>query len=1118
MLNFVLGTAKSGKSTYINALVKDISSSKKALLIVPEQFTLEKERELYSFIDKKHHSNVSVTSFSRLAETIFNEYGGKLLNSADESAKLVIMSLAIEQVSDMLNIYKKSAMYPNFALTMLDMLKEFKAAGVTELALESALGEIKQKYLHEKTSEILIIYKTYNALLYANYDDPLDNISRASKMIEHTSYFNGTTVFIDEFKSFTSNENSFLKQMIAGSDECYFALCLDDNEASRSSSSVFSSVYDTYNTLKRFATQMSIKIAPPIRLNGENHFLSDELYHLEQNIFRPVKNTYNDIPQNLNCVLCKNEYNEIDFALATISKLVQSGQYRYKDIAIISRQLDVYINGLISGFEKYNIPYFSDTREIITTMPIIRFVSCLINSVNFNTSNVLTMLKCGLFHFDIKDISELENYAYIWNISADMWLCPWVNNPRGFDANFTKEDSEALERINNIRSFVVDGLINFKNNSQDKNGKQLSLLVYDTLKEFDIINNYQEIIDKLYAQNNITLALKYEQVWEILIEILDILADTLKNTKVSLTKYLQYYNLIISSYTMGTIPQSLDSVLVGDAKRIRTNNPKIAFILGVTEANFPFVPQQSGLFTDKERSQLIDLNLNIAPPTFDGIKEERFIAYKAMSVPTKKLYLLSKKADVSGISVTPSVVFAQIKTLFPKIEFIDTDNLDALYYVVTKKTAFAALAQIYKKNSVQKASLQKSLSTTKEYEKKLARLDFFSNKSDFNLSDKKNIKGLFGNELNISPTRVQGYYECQFKYFCEHGLRIKPIRKAQLNPLEKGSLIHSVLENVTQKIDFSSCINKAQIKKDIAFELDEYIKTVMGGVNEKSGRFLYLYNKTANTLYKIIEQLSCELMQSKFTPSDYELVISDENDVVPLKLETEDGTKINIIGKIDRVDVYTDESGQKYVRIVDYKSGKKEFKLSDVYYGLNLQMLLYLFCICKNSKEKYKGAIPAGILYMPAGDVKTTLERQATESDVKKAKLAYYKMNGLLLDDVSVLKAMDKNIEGVFIPVELKKDGDFSKASLTSLASLAQLGTISQYLNKCIVEMACGLMSGKIAANPLPKTCEYCDYSSICTIKKRDTREKNYCNYSKDEAFEKIKKSVTKEDGFNGKN
>ncbi|MEG2813838.1 MAG: PD-(D/E)XK nuclease family protein, partial [Oscillospiraceae bacterium] len=448
---------------------------------------------------------------------------------------------------------------------------------------------------------------------------------------------------------------------------------------------------------------------------------------------------------------------------------------------------------------------------------------------------------------------------------------------------------------------------------------------------------------------------------------------------------------------------------------------------------------------------------------------------------------------------------------------LDSENKSGEFFCMSKGMSFTYLAKTYFDDNQLTASLKEIFSQDDFYKSKIEMIEKINKKEPFEIKNSDNCKKIFDDKdkkMNISPTRVESFYQCAFRYFCQHGLRVYPLKKAELNPLETGTLIHKVLFDITKKYDLKNNFDEQKIKAEIKLELDVYIEQVMGGVKDKTKRFMYIYQKIRIQLFKILEHLHNEFEQSQFIPTDYEYEINENSDITPLKMVTNENIEVVISGKIDRIDSYVSQSGQKYIRIVDYKSGKKMFKLNDVLYGLNLQMLIYLFCIENNGKEKYKNCKPAGILYLHAGTIKPNLSRLSTQSQMEKEVKDFYKMNGLLVNETEVLEAMEKGIAGEYIPVSTKNDGTFSSQSLNSLASKQELGKISNYINKLIANMADELHYGKISASPLEGSCEYCDYASVCG--KNQSEIEQYKKFEREEIFKQMENFSPEGDSNNG--
>lgn len=1120
MLQFLLGPARSGKSSALHQRIDSLTreGTHRIFLLVPEQFTFETEKSLYRRLGGERFRQVSVTSFTRLAAETFRRYGGIAGRYADDCAKSVLMEMALDELRDSLDVYARSARSKGFSSVMLDAVTEFKNAGVAPMTLYAKAPALPNTALQKKMAETALIYQTYEALLKRSYLDPLDDVTRASEILRDTDFFDGALVFFDEFKGFTANENGFIRLILSRAEEVVVSLCLDPDRAG-GEASPFASVREVQRRLTRFARQLNVPVRAPEVL-PQSHFDAPELSHLEQNLMSPAPLPFQGENRAVQAVVCRNEYEEVDYVLSSIALLVREEGYTYDQIAILTRDLDTYRPRLEAGCRRYGIPCYLDQPAGIGDEPLIRFVKNALDCAvrGFTSENVVALLKSGVTPFPLEEVSALENYVYVWGVTGRRWRDPFTANPRGYQEAFTEEDAAVLAQVNRLREFAVTRLEAFRERLKDASGREICGAVMALLEEMQVRETLEGLIEGFYRQEDFAMAQEYGRVWELLMELLDVLASatsqplreglsiTRQERAIRPEQFQRYFSLAVSLSSLGTLPQALDTVIAGSADRIRISGKAAVFILGVNENVLPFTPSESGIFTDQERELLIGAEIEIAKPIRERLKEERFIAYKALTAPSRRLCLTARRGDVGGNPLSPSGIFAELRRMFgPGVS--GGERPEGAFYCQSPGSAFSWLARNCQDGGVFAASLKAVLREDPDFAPKVAGLDRVMERREFAIADQKIARALFGREMNLSPTRVEGFYQCRFRYFLEQGLRIRPLRKAELNPLETGVLIHQVLQAVTRQADLREGYDPAQVKAIIKAELDRYIETVMGGVQDKSSRFLYLYGRMRLSILKIVEQLHQELLQSRFEPVDFEYEIRPGGEVTPLRLLGEDGVVVNVAGKIDRVDVYVAKNGERYVRVVDYKSGRRQFKLADVLNGLSLQMLIYLQCICENGRGSYRDCLPAGILYMPAGESAPALGRDADPEEIRREQRKQYTMNGLLIEDAELLQAMDASMSGLFIPVTVKKDGDFTAESKKSLVTLEQLGKINAYIDRLILDMAVELRQGRIEAVPFPDSCGYCQYRGVCGVMKA-SRLRDRCDLDKESALRRMEESL----------
>ena len=1107
MFQLVFGRSGFGKTEFIRQKIKEkVDSGQSVILIVPEQFSFESERALYFLLGARSSMQVEVLSFSRLAHNIFREYGGINRQYVSDGGKNILMHLAINELADQLSVYKKNISGNGFIKCMTSAVSELKQYGVTPNDLLAASEKSDDIPLKNKTLELSKILTAYSAMLTRGYADSDDDLTAALELLREHDFWHDKCVFVDEFKGFTSVEIDILGSCITGAKEVWTAFCTESDSDNTDDTQLFSGIGSVVNRLKNKARENSITISSPIKLLHPYRFGNDSLAHLESQIFSLSKEKCDLDENNIVQIFgARNYYYEIEYIASTIKTLVRDDGLKYRDIAVIGRNIEDYKGPLKTVMKRYDIPIFYSVNEGVLSKPLPAFVLSLLRAAvkNYDNDAIFAALKTGLTPLSTEQISIAENYIFTWNIKGRMWEVPFVQNPRGFIPEFTEEDIEELDTVNLVRDYVYSAINTLRIATDGCNGDGFVKAVYETIEWLGIPERYTEIIKNTYDENR---ANAYKRVWEVVCDTLEEMGQILKNTVLTLQKFAELLEIMLETLDIGDIPQTLDQVLVGDASLVRPNSPSVVFAIGVNEGVFPMIPESAGIFSDSERRELMDLGVTLADATDKKIIDEQFIAYKTLTSASDRLYISYSSYDLKGTPLCESSIIEEIKKIIPSAIHTHDEEIAADFYCQNYDSSYHTLARNYRRDTPIRAALVEYFADNDDYSAGLAELERASQKTVFKIDDHDLSKKLFGSYMKLSPSKVEQYHKCSFAYFLESGLKLKKKKKAELNFLEIGSLIHYALQYLLQKHGGKGLISLSDedIKSEVLKILSEYLETYMGGRKDKTKRFKYLYTRLANTLTKLIVQLAAEFAQSEFEPVDFELKVGSDGEIPPIELMLPTGGNIRVEGVIDRVDVMS-RGKHKYIRIIDYKTGSKEFKLSDVYYGINMQMLIYLFSIWQNGYRRYGNVVPAGILYMPANTKPVTSDRNTPDEELAKKSIETFKMNGLILDDPDIIKGMDKSAKGIFINAKLDKNGKPSKKD--TVASLAQLGKLKSYTQRLLVQMADELRGGKIGANPSKdgdfSACTYCNFQSICGHEETDGFM-TLDTMNKDEFFENI--------------
>lgn len=1128
MLRLVLGRSGSGKTEYALAHADELAKAgKKVILIVPEQFTFETEKALLSRFGAGCVLNIEVLSFSRLCGRVLSECGGGALRYIDDSGRLILMQLALKEVQGHLRVYDRQALSPAFVNKMAEAVSEYKTYGITGEMLDGAANGTKDGLLRQKLGDISLILQAYDAILQNGFADSLDDLTRLAEKLEQYPFYKDKNVIIDSFKGFTPQEKKVLAKIMQQAGEVTVTLTMEQGEGS-GDVGLFSPVEKTRQELIRLANKAGCPVASMRRLEETKRFQSPALVALEERIFRPGAQPFEAAAKEIHIVSALNIYDEAEYAARQICSLVRdpANNCRYRDIVIIARSLGMYDGILDAVFEKYGIPLFLDSRRGIETHPLISLILAALDiaQANFRADDVFRYLKTGLAGFTVEEVSELENYALMWDIKGiEAWQWEWNNNPNGFVSELTKQDEELLQSLNEIKGRLLPPLFTLREALRaGGSGAELAEATYNLLVSIGAQASVQQAYDELRADGEQELADEYRQIYEKLMALLDQIAFTLGDTHLNMQDYCELFHLVTANADMGHIPPTLDQVTAGDAQRIRSANVKYAFVIGLADGVFPQTHGSEGLLTDAERRELVELGLELAPSAQEKSAEERFLAYQAFSIASHGVTLTCPRGDVTGRTLRPSFYLNNVKALFPGCDLVAEALADSVDEIWNTQTAFEKLASSYRSKNALVQAVRETLNTEPDYHERIEALKRASEKALITFQQSENARALFGENIQITPSRLENFRQCPFLYFCRYGLSAYPRGKAELAAPEIGTLIHFVLEKLLSKYKDTGLWKAGEetLAQDVKELLAEFAAVYLGGLEDKPERFKYLFLRLEGTVLTLVGQIARELEQSSFSPVDFELGIQGGGEVAPLRIELPGGGSLTVSGKVDRVDTMQ-RGGKTYLRVVDYKTGSKEFNLTDVVYGLNLQMFIYLFTLCENGAQRYSAGgeiLPAGVLYLPAKRPNVQAVRNGDEEQLEKEALSAaqgaLKMNGLLLDDPHSLIGMERDGGGLFIPAKVVKTEDENGAIVyktdarASVASLENFGALKRHIEKTLTGMAMTLREGEVGAVPAQglsyHPCDYCDYISVCGHEAGDP-VKSLTRFDKEEVWHKLR-------------
>jgi len=1074
VLQFVLGRAGSGKTEYLRQLLAGHSGKGKLIMLVPEQYSFETEKAMLRLCGTKQANGIQVYSFTRLAEAVFRREGGAAGRRLSDGGRRILMSSALMACEDQLEVYLNAAKSGRVTDLMLTAVNEMKMCGISPEQLSETARKLGNTGLSKKLSEIALLYGAFEALVEASYLDSRDDLTRLAEALRASEFFRGCTVAVDSFEGFTAQEMAVLTEILHKAEHVAVALCTDGRD--QGGTGLFALVERTRLRLLRAAEENGVAVLPPVELTSAPRFQNENLKLLETQLFSGEELLPSPDHEGIEIFEARDPYEEAEFVAATIRRLVQEKGWRYRDFSIICRTPEHYYGSLDVALKKRRIPCFVSEPARVDAEPVMRFSLEAFEAVRsgFSTDSLLEMLKTGVSGFTTEEISDLENYAFLWKINGSDWRAEFVRHPRGFGQKLTEEDSLALERLNGLREKLIGPLLRFSAATRDASGAEISQAVYDLLAAYGMEENLPAYCRTLEEAGEDGLAAKQLRVWELLMELLDQLHSILGDRKTPRDRYFRLLKEVVSAEDVSEIPQTVDEVIFGTAEQVRQSSPKAAFLIGCSQGDFPLTPKASGVFSDAERRALIALELPLGDPLEQKAIEERYLAYSVACLPSERLTLCWPRTS-GGEEKEPGELVSAVGEIFPTLEPLR--GLPDKYFANSEEAAFSRMAARFTENTEEAAALRLLFQGNDAYEGRLAALERAAGRKPAELADKSLAQRVFGKDMFLSPTQIEVFHSCPFKYFCRYGIKARERRPAEVDVMQYGTLMHYLFEQVFQQ-------GGETLKQSTEEELLSWVRRLileyagenMGGLELLSSREKYRLDRMARSACKLIRHVEEELAQSRFQPKYFELGLGDDREYPPLRVETGDGGVVTVGGTIDRADAVVLEDGKEYVRVIDYKTGKKVFRLADVLYGLNMQMLVYLAALVESGKE-----LPAGILYMPAAEPSVSVERGADEEKIKKEVDKQLRMSGLVLDNNEIIQAMEASARGKFIPASLNKDG--TPGRFSSVLGEEELRQVLNYSKRLIASMGRKLTEGCVEASPAmvnQNSCRYCPYGAVC--------------------------------------
>ena len=1083
--------AEHGKSELcLDETIQKLNGKNKIYIITPEQFSYSVEKKLIEKAQTGAIINAEVLTFKRMAYRVENEVGGVTDTNLSNSGKAMIIYSVLQDNKSSFKFLSKSEQNVELIDTALT---EFKKHNVTLENIKRLADEEEDRYLKEKLKDLSYMYEKFEQRIRDKYIDENDILTILANNLENTNMFDNCIIYIDEFTGYTKQEYKIIEKLLKVAKRISITVTTDNLDmGTNQDTDIFYSNKQTADKLLYIARSNNIECEKTIFLNDIYRLKNEELKHIEKNIYKIPYKIYQNNVNNINLFLATNAYSEIENVAKQIIKLVKNNDYRYRDISIITKNLSTYSSLVKAIFKVYDIPVFIDEKKELSQNIFIKYIISIIDiyTKSWSYDSVMNYIKTGFLDIDNDEIYTFENYCKKWGIKGSKWY-------QG-DWNFgdeTKENKEQIERIKLLRDKVITPLLKLKEDIiENKTVSKITKGVYNFLIENKVDKILKNKQKKLEKEGYIELAKEQELAWNIVINVLDELDMIFGEEKISFEKYMNLIRIGLDSSGLGRIPQTQDQVIIGDIERSRTHKVKAIFILGMNDGLFPTIHKDEGFLGDEDRNKLKQKGVELAKVTLEALYEDNFSIYKAFTTAEEKLYLSYISTNTDGTSLRPSILITKIKKIFPKL-IEESDMVYKQEEFITQNEVFDELINrlrefkegekidkiwfeiydYYSKNENWKYKLEgavKALNYTNQPEK----------------IEKENIDKLYGKTLNTTVSRLEQYKKCSFSYYLKYGLKIYEKDDFKVQSVDTGNFMHDVVDtffnNVReQRIDIKQ-MNDEMIYTMIEKIVEEKLSLARNYIFTSTDKYKVLTRRLKRVVAKSMKYILETLKQSDFEVFGNEIEFKKGKEYEPIRLELDNGKKVEITGKIDRVDLAKNENG-KYIRIIDYKSSVKNIDLNEVVAGLQIQLLTYLDATCKIEEM-----MPAGVLYFSLIDPVIKADKYMTDEQIEEELKKKFKMNGLILADVKVVKMMDKKLESGnsnVIPAYIDKEGNLSKKS--NAVTKEQFQDLQKYTAKIIKEISEEILSGNISLTPYYNTktkktpCEYCEYKPICQFK-----------------------------------
>jgi len=1108
-LQFIMGPSGSGKSHYLYEWVTAESLThpeKNYIVLVPEQFTMQTQKDLVLTSPQKGILNIEVLSFNRLAHRVFEETGENNRIVLNDVGKNFVIRKVAGDHEEQLKVLGGNLKKMGYISEMKSIISEFTQYDIQPDSLDEILKKAeKHPNLYYKLKDIQTVYEAFQDYLKEKYitgEEVLDVLAFA---VKKSKLLRDSVIVLDGFTGFTPIQNKLLRELLHVCEKMVITVTMDKREnpfVYRHPYQLFALSKQMVTSLVKIAGEVNAEVEEPIYLYERPVYRFREnaaLDFLESHLFRYSKEHYEKEQDALQIWCARNPQEEMDFVAQKIRYLVRTKGYRYRDIAVLAGDVNAYSNYVEQVFAKYDLPIFMDHKRSILLNSCVEYIRSLLAMAeqNFTYESVFRYLRTGLVSISQSEVDMLENYVLALGIRGyKKWQEKWIRRTKDMDES-------DLAEVNRIREQFVESIdeVMAVLKSRSKTVLDVTKALHTFFLKEELQQRVQEYQLMFETQGELTLEKEYAQVYRIVIELFEQFVELLGDERISIKEYCELLDAGLEEAKVGIIPPSMDQIVIGDVERSRIKDVKIVFLVGANDIYIPGNSQKNGLLSEYDRERIVDAGVTMAPNAKEKTYIQKFYLYLVLTKPSNQVYLTYSKSSADGKALRPSYLIADLMKLYTELsvqevstslkdkELTADGGIDGIIRGLQRKHEglegeWKELYTWYKKHP--------------EWSQKIERIvqAAFYRREDSRLTQ-ETAKALYGEILKSSVTRLEKFSACAYAHFLTYGLRLKEREVYQFQAVDMGNLFHGAIERFAKKLERAGYtwidVPEEMRETFVQDSVDECIVDYGNSILYSSARNEYTILRLKRMLRRTVWALTKQLEKGDFVPSGYEVVFSG--------------------GKIDRIDVCEDED-KLYVKVIDYKTGEKAFDLGELCYGLQMQLVVYMNAALEMQQKKHpeKLVIPAGLFYYRMKD--PIVEKPGADKEIQDLILRELRPDGVVQNSEEVLQHLDRGFTGTsqVIPAARTQAGALSKTS--KVLSEEEFRVISEFAKKQIQEVEKEILSGNADLKPYSlgdsTGCDYCPYHAVCGFDERIAGHeyRKFDKLDKEEALEKMRKEV----------